>query len=148
MNLKLVNGPPSSAPGLAPSPSPTPAPLAPTPSPSPGGWVASADDQSVSGSVASRSAPSGLMALVAEDNFDSDQEFCWTEDEDCFEYSPSVGSSSCKSNACVAPYLSFFQASIMSSSPSSASVGFFILSASRSSSTAELSLPHSISTAL
>jgi len=44
LNPKLVNRPPSSAPGPAPSPAPAPAPLAPTPSPSPGGRVASTDD--------------------------------------------------------------------------------------------------------
>jgi len=82
LNLKLVNGPPFSAPHPDPSPAPAPAPLAPTPPPSPGGWVASADDRSVLGSVGSPSAPSGLMALVAEDDFDSDQEFCWTGDDD------------------------------------------------------------------
>ncbi len=94
--LKLVNGPPSSAPGTAPSHAPAPTPSTPTPSPSPGGRVASADDRSVSGSVGSPSAPSDLMASVA------DQEFCWTGDEDGFEYSPSVGSSSRKTNARVA----------------------------------------------
>ena len=88
------------------------------------------------------------MALVAEDDFGSDQEFRWTEDDNGFEYSPSVGSSSCKSNARVAPYLSCFQVSVMSSSPSPASVGFFHQSASRSFSSAGSSLPHSISTAL
>ncbi len=44
LNLKLVNGPPSSAPHPAPSSAPAPAPLTPTPSPSPGGRVASTDD--------------------------------------------------------------------------------------------------------
>jgi hypothetical protein len=107
LNLKLVNGPPSSALGPAPSPAPA-APLASSPPPSPGGRVAFADDQSFSGSVGSPSAPSGLMALVAEDNFDSDHEFCWTGDDNGFEYSPLVGSSSCKSNARVAPYPSCF----------------------------------------
>ncbi len=108
LNLKLVNEPPSSALGPAPSPAPAPMPLALTPSPSPGGRVASADDQSVSGSVGSRSAPSGLMASVREDDFDSDQEFCWTGNDNGFEYSPSIGFSSCKSNPCVAPYPSCF----------------------------------------
>jgi hypothetical protein len=75
LNLKLVNGPPSSTLGPAPSPAPPPAPSTLTPSPSPGGRVASADDRSVSGSVGSPSAPLGLMASVAEDDFDSDQEF-------------------------------------------------------------------------
>jgi hypothetical protein len=148
LNLKLVSGPPSLAPGPAPTPSPAPAPLAPTPSPSPRGWVALADNQSISRSVCSPSAPSGLMASVAEDDFDFDQEFCWTGDEDGFEYSPSVGSSSRKSNTRVAPYLSCFQVSLMSSSPSSASVEFFLPSASRSSSTADTRSPHSISPAL
>ena len=106
LNLKLVSGPPSSAPGPAPTPAPAPAPLAMTPSPSPGGKVASVDDQSVSGSVGSPSAPSDLMASVAEDDSDSDQEFCWAGDDDGFEYSPSDGSSSRKSNTRVAPYQS------------------------------------------
>ena len=88
------------------------------------------------------------MALVAEDDFDSDQEFCWTGDDNGFDYSLSVGSSSHKPNVRVAPYPSCFQVSVMSSSPSHASVGFFILSASSSSSTACSSSPHSISTAL
>ncbi len=74
LNLKLVKGPPSSTPPPAPAASPVPAPAAP--SPSPGGRVASSDNRSVSGSVGSPSAPSGLMATVAEDDFDSDQEFC------------------------------------------------------------------------
>ena len=144
----LVNWPPSLAPGPAPKPPPAPAPMAPTPSPTPGGQVASTNDQSSSGSVGSPSAPSGLMALVGEDDFDSDQEFCWTGDDDGLEYSPSVGSSSRKSNTHVAPCLSCFQVSLMSSSPSSASVEFFIPSASHSSSTTESCSPHSISTAL
>ena len=148
LNLKLVTGPPSLAPGPAPTPPPAPAPVAPTPFPSPGGRVASTDDQSISKSVGSPSAPSGLMALVAEDDFDSDQEFHWTEDDDGFKYSPSISSSSRKSNTQVAPYPSCFQVSLMSSSPSSVSVEIFIPSASRSSSTAELCSPHSISTAL
>jgi len=88
------------------------------------------------------------MALVAEDDFDSDQEFHWTGDDDGFKYSPSVGSSSHEPNARVAPYPSCFQVSVMSSSPSHASVGSFIPFASSSSSTAGSSSPHSISMAL
>ena len=102
LNLKLVSGLPSLAPGPAPTPPPAPAPMAPTPSPSPGGRVASMNDQSISGSVSFPSAPSGLMASVAEDDFDSDQEFHWTGDDDGFNYSSSVGSFSCKSNTRVA----------------------------------------------
>ena len=85
--------------------------------------MASLDDRSVSGSVGSPSAPSGLMATVAEDDFDSDQEFRWTGDKYGLEYSPSVGSSLRNSNADVAPYLSCNHVSVISSSPSPASVG-------------------------
>ena len=88
------------------------------------------------------------MASVAENDFDSDQEFRWTGDDNGFEYSPSVGSFSHKPNTCVAPYPSCFQVSVMSSSLSLASVGSFIPSASSSSSTAGSSSPRSISMAL
>jgi len=97
-----VKGPPSSSPAPAPPAAPTPAPAAP--SPSPGGRVASTDNRSIAGSVRSPSAPSGLMASVAEDDFDSDEEFCWAGDESGLNYSPSVSSASRKSNARVAPY--------------------------------------------
>jgi hypothetical protein len=150
LNLKLVNGPPSLAPGLAPTPPLAPAPAAP--SPSLGGRVASSDDRSVSGSVGFPSAPSGLMATIAEDDFDSDQEFRWTGDEYGLEYSPSVGSSPRKSNAGVAPYPSCNHVSVISSSPSPASVGQFLHPSAavsrRSSSLACSDSPPSISTAL
>ncbi len=149
LNLKLVKGPPSSTPAPAPPAAPTPAPV--TPSPSPGGRVASKDDRSASGSVGSPSAPSGLMASVAEDDFDSDQEFRWTGDELRLDYSPSVGSSSRKSNARVAPYPSSNHVSVISSSPSLVSVGLVNLSAAvsrSSSSVACLDSPPSISMAL
>ena len=73
LNLTLVKGPPSSSPAPAPPAAPVPAPA--PPSPSPGGRVASTDNQSISGSVGSPSAPSGLMASVAKDDFDSDDDF-------------------------------------------------------------------------
>jgi hypothetical protein len=64
------------------------------------------------------------MASVAEDNFDSDDEFRWTGDESGLDYSPSVGSASRKSNARVAPYPSCHHVSVISTSSSTASVGF------------------------
>ena len=73
LNLTLVKGPPSSSPAPTPSAAPVPAPAAP--SPSPGGRVASTDNRSIAGSVGSPSAPSGLMASVADDDFDSDEDF-------------------------------------------------------------------------
>ena len=63
------------------------------------------------------------MATVAEDDFDSDQEFCWTGDKYGLEYSHSVGSLLRNSNADVAPYLSCNHVSVISSSPTPASVG-------------------------
>jgi hypothetical protein len=53
----------------------------------------------------------------------TDQEFCWTGDEYGLDHIPSVGSSSRKSNADVAPYSSCNHVSVISSSPSPASVG-------------------------
>jgi hypothetical protein len=102
LNLTLVKGPPSSSLAPAPSAAPVPAPVAP--SPSPGGHIASMDNQSIADSVGSPSAPSGLMASVTEDDFDSDEDFRWAGDESGLDYSPSVGSSSRKSNGRVAPY--------------------------------------------
>ncbi len=60
------------------------------------------DDWSVAGSVGSPSAPSGLMVLVAEDDFYSDPEFCWDGDDDGINFDPP----SRKSNNSVALYLS------------------------------------------
>ena len=117
LNLKLVNGPPrSSPPAPAPSAAPAPTPAAPAPSPSPGGRVASANECSVSGSVGSPSAPSGLMASVADDDFDSDEDFRWAGDESGLDYSASVDSSDRKSNARVAPYPSCYHVSVLSTS--------------------------------
>ena len=152
LNLKLVNGPPSSAPGPAPSPAPAPATSPPTPSPSPGGHVASTDDRSVSGSVGTPSAPLVLMASVAGgDDFDSDKEFRWAGDDSGLDYSPSVGSASPKSNARVAPYPSCHHVSVISTSSSTASVGFVQPSTAvscRSSSMTCSESPPSSSTAL
>jgi hypothetical protein len=46
------------------------------------------------------------MALIAEDDFDSDEDFFWADNESGLDYSPSIGSVSCTSNARVAPYSS------------------------------------------
>jgi hypothetical protein len=59
LNLKLVKGPPS-----APSPAPAPTFPAPASAPSPGGSAASAKGPP-NGSTGSKSAPSGLMALLS-----------------------------------------------------------------------------------
>ena len=149
LNLTLVKGPPSSS--LAPAPPAAPVPVPATPSPSPGGRVASTDNQSIAGSVGSPSAPSGLMASVAKDDFDSDDNFCWDGDESGLDYSSSVGSASRKSNGRVAPYPSCHHVSVISTSSSMASVGFILPSAavSRCSSLMTRSdSPPSISTAL
>jgi hypothetical protein len=63
------------------------------------------------------------MVSVAEDDFDSDEEFRWAEDESGLDYSPSVASASRKSNAHVAPYPSCNHESVISTSSSAASVG-------------------------
>jgi hypothetical protein len=108
LNLKLVAGPPPH-PARAPANSPTPAP-APA-STSPGGHIASTDVS------ASGSAPSGLMASVADEEYNSDPEFRWTGDEDGVLYSGDSGS--CKSNHRVAPYPSCSHAAVVSPSPPS-----------------------------
>jgi hypothetical protein len=102
LNLKIVHGPSSSASTPAPSASPAPAPAVPSPSPTPVDRVDLTDDHSVTGSVGSPSAPLGLMALVAEDNFDSDPEFFWDGDDNGTNFDPPAR----KSNDSVALYSS------------------------------------------
>jgi hypothetical protein len=133
LNFKIVHGPPSSAPTPAPSASPAPAPAVPSPSPSPGGHVASTDDRSVAGSVGSPSAPSGLTASVAEDDFDSDPEFRWDGNDDGTDFDPP----SCKSNNSVALYPSCSRVAMaflppspsntMTSSPVAGTSRYFVL---------------------
>jgi hypothetical protein len=64
----------------------------------------SADETTVTGSASSSHAPSRLMAVVEED-FDSDEEFCWAGDDNgwIFDSHPPV---LCKSNAPVYLYTS------------------------------------------
>ena len=91
------------------------------------------------------------MASVAEDDFDSDEDFRWAGDESGLDYTPSVGSSSRKSNGRVAPYPSCHHVSVISTSSSTASVGFILPSAAVSrcsSSMTRSDPPPSISTAL
>jgi hypothetical protein len=107
LNLKLVNGPPSAVPSPAPAQAPTPAPLGLAPCPSPGGWAALADNPMGGSSTGSASAPSGLMAAVEED-FDSDEEFCWTGADDNVGFSPSAR----KSNAPSALHPSCFHVAV------------------------------------
>ena len=72
--------PPAGAPAAAP---------APAASPSPGGHSAVADEASALGSTGSATAPSGLVATVAEE-FDSDNNFCWDGDESGVEFGHSA----------------------------------------------------------
>jgi hypothetical protein len=79
----------SSSPGT-PAPAPLPSPAS---APSPSGHAAAADTSLVSVSSGSSSAPSGLMAAVAQDNptpgdFDSDEEFNWEGDNLGVDYAP------------------------------------------------------------
>ena len=81
LNLKLITClPVASSPSLGTS---APAPLpSPASAPSPSSRAVAADTSSVSASLGSSSAPSGLIATVAQDNptpgnFDSDEEFYW-----------------------------------------------------------------------
>jgi hypothetical protein len=122
LNLKLVAGPPPH-PAPAPTTSPTPAPA--HVSTSPGGRIASTDVSALG------SAPSGLMALVADEEYNSDPEFRWTGDEDGVLYSGDSGS--CKSNDRVAPYPPCSHAAVVSASPpSSPTMGLSSLAASSS----------------
>ena len=91
------------------------------------------------------------MASVAVNDFDSDEEFRWADDESGLDYSPSVGSASRKSNTRVAPYPSCNHVSVISNSSSTASLGFVQPSAAVSCSSSSMTCsdsPPSISTAL
>ncbi len=90
--LMLVNPPAAGPPAAAP---------APAASPSPGGRSAVANDLSALGSKGSANAPSGLVALVAEE-YDSDDNYPWDGDECGVEFS--VSSMLSKSNNDVALY--------------------------------------------
>jgi hypothetical protein len=69
LNLKLVCGPPPAA----TPPVTTPAPAAPEAHPS--GWLAVADNFSAANTTGQTTAPSGLVATLAEEDFESDKEF-------------------------------------------------------------------------
>jgi hypothetical protein len=100
LNLKLIRvtsvaaGPPVAVPTLAPSPSP-------------GEHSAVTDAASTLGSLGLNTAPSGLIASVAEE-YNSDDNFCWDGDESGLEFSlPHDLPTSRKSNNLVAPYNPF-----------------------------------------
>ncbi len=76
LNLKLVKGPPpAAAPALGPPGHVTAA------SPSPGGHSAVADRASASGMSGSVDVPLGLVATVADKEYDLGDDFCWEGDE-------------------------------------------------------------------
>ena len=76
LNLKLVKGPPpAAAPTLVPPGHVTAA------SPSPGGHSAVADRASASGMSGSVDVPLGLVATVADKEYDLGDDFCWEGDE-------------------------------------------------------------------
>jgi hypothetical protein len=80
LNLKLIRvSPPAGPPAAAP---------AHAASPSPGGHYAIADEASTSGSTGLATAPSCLVAEVAEE-YDSDNNFRWDGDECGVEFSVS-----------------------------------------------------------
>jgi hypothetical protein len=124
LNLKLVNGPPSTS-APAPSASPAPAPATSPPNPSPGGQVASADSADPVGSGVT---PLGLTAAVEEDEYSSDEDtFPWTGNEDSLDVgaplsSPNTKSSPVKSNPLVSLYPSAYHVCVVPlPSPSSSS---------------------------
>jgi hypothetical protein len=93
LNLKLIRVSPPASPHAAAS--------APADSPSPGGHSAMADEASTWGSKGSATAPSGLVATVAEE-YDSNDIFFWDGDESGVEFS--VSSALTKANNNVAFY--------------------------------------------
>ena len=101
----LVNGPPPSAPVSSPDGPPAPAPGATTSFPFPGGCIALTD------ALANGLAPSSLMAAV-EDEYESDEDFCWTGNKNGLDFS-AVSSSSNKSNKSVALYPSHASMSLL-----------------------------------
>ncbi len=100
LNLKLITCLPA---GGKPAPAPGPAP-SPVPAPTPGRRAVAANASSMSGSSGTSTAPSGLTAAVAPapspaGDFESDNDFCWEEDDLGVEYAAPP-----KVNMRVAPY--------------------------------------------
>jgi hypothetical protein len=88
LNLNLVCGPPPAA----TPPGTTPAPGAPVASSS--GRLAMADNSSAANLTGQTTAPSGLVAALAEEEFASDKEFCMEGYESGLDYTaPSAGNS-------------------------------------------------------
>ncbi len=76
LNLKLVKGPPPAA-----APAPAPPGHITAASPSPEGHSAVADKASASGLSGSGDVPLGLVATVADKEYNSGDDFCWGGDE-------------------------------------------------------------------
>jgi hypothetical protein len=87
LNLKLITCLPAGGkPASASNPMPSP-----VPAPTPGGCAVAVDASSVSSSLGSSTAPSGLMAVVAPEsspagNYESDDNFHWDGDNLGVEY--------------------------------------------------------------
>jgi hypothetical protein len=106
LNLKLIQvSPPAGPPAAVP---------APAASPSSGGRSAMADEESTSGLMGFATAPSGLVATVAEE-YDSDNNICWDSDESGAKFS--VFSALTKSNNDVAFYYPLCKHVVVESSP-------------------------------
>ncbi len=95
LNLKFVRGPPPAA----TPPATTPAPAASAASPS--GRLVVADDSSAANLTGQTTAPSGLVMTLTEEEFESDEEFCWEGDESGLDYTTPLA---CNSNDNIALY--------------------------------------------
>jgi hypothetical protein len=102
LNLKLIHDPPSLSPAPVLAHPPEPASSTLFLAPFPGGHIESADDTTATVCAGSSTTLSALMVEVVED-FDSDEEFFWTGNEDGQDFSghPPVLH---KSNALVSLY--------------------------------------------
>jgi hypothetical protein len=106
LNLKLIwVSPPAGPPAAVPTPAA---------SPSPGGHSAVADEAYTLGSMGPATAPSGLVATVAEE-YDSGDNFCWDGDKDGVEFS--VSSALTKSNNDVAFYYPSCKHAVVKAAP-------------------------------
>jgi hypothetical protein len=89
LNLKLVHGPPPTA--TPPATTPAHAALAASPS----GHLAMADNSSAANLTGQTTVPSDLVTTLAEEEFESDKEFCWEGDKSGLDY---TAPSACSSN--------------------------------------------------
>ncbi len=103
LNLKLIQGPPTTPTSPANAPAPGPAVA------NPGGRSAMTDDTSAMGSSGSGNVLSGLMATLAEEDFPLDDEWRWDGDESGLDFQ---GASAGKSNDNAALYPSCLHVSL------------------------------------